>query len=270
MFRKFTSALIISILVLTACGKNDESVTKKELKVPEGYVGFSGYLWKCADENDESEGMDNPDDFCQPSKKNVSVDSSGNLVLQIKKINGIWYGARISIDSAMGYGEYSLQIQNAPGSLDHNTELRFFVLNMDDSYEEMTTQNGVKYMYDEQAGSRICYYAYSTLSKIPFEHFVENTKLNSIENLFQKLTIYDSYYSYQTINSGNREYNMNVSPNKSDDESFEFAKTSDNNTVVINFCLPWDNAPDDGKEHKIIIKKFEFKPIGKAQVATLK
>jgi hypothetical protein len=78
--------------------------------VAEG-IAFSGLQWSVTNGNNLTPGPSNW------SAANIFPDSSGNLVLQITKVNGVCYGAQMYSNNSFRYGKFEWWIIGYPQQL---------------------------------------------------------------------------------------------------------------------------------------------------------
>lgn len=261
---KLVSFLLYSIFLsfLFSCGEKDEAEVQNEALTNGDKIKFSSYLW----ENKETKNIADSRYFCLTKKENVQVDESGNLVLKISKNNGLWSGGEITIDTTLGFGEYSFDVKVKTGHLDANATLAFTILNITDDFYEGMTQTGVRFSkYSESdAPNELEYFLYATDKKFAEVQIPENPFLLSELVSNHKVGIYPNYLYYSSKAAGgfyNEFKAMKVGSGISDiTDALTFSEPTDHLKLIISLCLPEANEPSNGKEVEVILSNFKFSP----------
>lgn len=221
---------------------------------------FSNYNWKIKETKDFADSRI----FCLTNKKNVSLNNDGSLVLKISKIGEYWYGGELTIDTTLGFGEYSFEIYSPQNSFDANANLSLTILNLSDENYEGLTQTGIRFSKNSDIKSKneLEYFLYSTDRKIAGIHIPEKPFLINNKISVHKIGIYPDYI-YYTSKSGNefnefKTFKKNNISGFSDDISF--AQSTGNLKVIISLCLADANEPVSNKDVEVVIKKFKFSP----------
>ncbi len=221
---------------------------------------FSNYNWKIKETKDFADSRI----FCLTNRKNVSINNDGSLVLKITKIGDYWYGGELTIDTTLGFGEYSFEIYSPQNSFDANANLSLTILNLSDENYEGLTQTGIRFSKNSDIKSKneLEYFLYSTDKKIAGIHIPEKPFLINNKISVHKIGIYPDYI-YYTSKSGSefnefKTFKKNNISGFSDDISF--AQSTGTLKVIISLCLADANEPVSNKDVEVAIKKFKFSP----------
>jgi len=221
---------------------------------------FSNYNWKIKETKDFADSRI----FCLTNRKNVSINNDGSLVLKITKIGDYWYGGELTIDTTLGFGEYSFEIYSPQNSFDANANLSLTILNLSDENYEGLTQTGIRFSKNSDIKSKneLEYFLYSTDKKIAGIHIPEKPFLINNKISVHQIGIYPDYI-YYTSKSGSefnefKTFKKNNISGFSDDISF--AQSTGTLKVIISLCLADANEPVSNKDVEVAIKKFKFSP----------
>lgn len=259
--------LIVLMIILISCSEKDakpiEEETKDSTSIQQNIdnIVFSDYNWKSKETKDFADSRI----FCLTNKQNVSINPDGTLLLKISKIGEYWYGGEITLDTTLGFGEYSFEIVAPQNELDANAHLSLTILNQTDEYYEGLTQTGVRFSKNSDANAKneLEYFMYSTSSKVAGTHEPDKPFLIDNTPSIHKIGIYPDYI-YYTSKSGSdfeefKTFKKNASSNNFSDD-ISFAASTDNMKVIISLCLADSNEPLSNKTVELIIKNFKFSP----------
>lgn len=254
--------VILISLIFISCGEKETPEKSNELKLDANKVMFSGIVW----EKKETKDIADSRYFCLTKNENVSIDADGNLVLKISKTDDGWYGGEITIDTSLGFGEYSFDARVRKGNLDANATLAFTVLNITDDFYEGMTQTGIRFSkYSEpESPNELEYFLYATDKKFAEVQTPDNPFLLSELVSSHKVGIYPNYLYYSS-KAGGGFYNEFKATKKTNDlmdlpDALTFSEPTDHLKVIISLCLPEANEPISGKEIEVIISNFKYSP----------
>lgn len=261
-YSSIISFLFLSFLIIS-CGESENPNQDDSQQIIDGDgLMFSNYLWEVK----ETKNIADSRYFCLTKKEHVSVDKDGNLVLKLNKVGDTWYGGEITIDSSLGFGDYSFEIRVKDGVLDANATLAFTILNVIDQYYEGMTQTGIRFSkYSEaEAPNELEYFLYATDKKFAEVQIPNTPFLLSDVKSYHKIGIYPNYL-YYVSKSGSLFYNefkaMKKGANITDfPDALTFSEATDNLKVIISLCLPDANETISGKAVEVIISNFKFSP----------
>ncbi len=229
-------------------------------------IRFSGITWTATGEDKETSSYD----FSVYSSDNVFIDSMGRLHMLIQKKGDVWYGAGLTADSSLGFGEYVFYVDSKLDNLDRNACLNLGVENANppESIRGLS-QLGVQICHwgDTESQNALQYFLYSTNKKIsevhtPKDNFVQNEN-KSVHHIVINP---DMLYIGSTNNSGSKIFDQlrltakDKSKRNTDVDEITFSKPCAKNRFAITFTLPEANEPLGGKAIEIIISRVEFKP----------
>lgn len=262
IFKIISLLSLLGLVLLISCSEKSEPSKSEDLIIKDSSgIKFSGYHWVTK----ETKNIEDTRYFCLTNKSNVKVDSDGNVILKIKKTSDGWSGGEITLDTILGFGEYSFDIKTKSGSLDANATVAFTVLNITDDFFEGMTQTGIRFSkYSEpEASNELEYFLYATDKKFAEVETPQSPfKLTGLVSK-HKVGIYPDYLYFSSKAGG---YSSEFKTFKNDGtisdipDALTFSEPSDNLKVIISLCLPESNEPADKKEVEVIISNFRFSP----------
>ncbi|MDT3739077.1 MAG: hypothetical protein RO257_06190 [Candidatus Kapabacteria bacterium] len=262
IFKIISLLSILGFVFLISCSEKSEPSKSEDVTVKDSSgIKFSGYHWVTK----ETKNIEDTRYFCLTNSSNVKVDTQGNLILKIRKTGDGWSGGEITLDTILGFGEYSFDIKSKSGSLDANATVAFTVLNITDDFFEGMTQTGIRFSkYSEpEASNELEYFLYATDKKFAEVESPQSPfKLTGLVSK-HKVGIYPDYLYYSSKAEGyNSEFKAfkNVGSESDITDALTFSEPSDNLKVIISLCLPESNEPTDKKEVEVIISNFRFTP----------
>jgi hypothetical protein len=227
------------------------------------FLSFSGYDWSVK----TSSGPVGPGpNFFSDSTNNVSVDGQGQLHLRITHRFNQWQCAEIVSARTFGYGSYRFELASSANDLDRNVVLGLFTWSDDPAFADREIDvecsrwgnaadlNNAQYVVQP-------YYLAGHLTR----YAVPAGQTNST-HLF---TWESNRVSFQSQRGA---FSVNPSPaNVITNWTYTLAvpQTGDEN-VRLNLWLYNTNGPASGNEVEIVIKSFQFVPLGAPQAATLR
>ncbi len=251
--------LFITIFIIS-CGDDENPNDENSIQLGDGnnFV-FSNFKWIVK----ETKNIADSRYFCLTKKENVSIDKDGNLRLKLTKTGDTWYGGEITIDSSLGYGEYSFEARIESDGLDANATLAFTIINITDNEYEGMTQTGVRFSkYSEaDAPNELEYFLYATDKKFAEVQTPDNPFLLSRVKSTHKIGVYSNYLYYSS-KVGSSFYEFKASDKGSNitdlPDALTFSAATENLKVIISLCLPDANETLSGKDVEVIISNFKY------------
>jgi len=258
----YSIVMILFSVMIISCNKSETEVTKEEslTNKTDGF-NFSGYNWVVK----ETKNIADSRYFCLTNKNNVTIDKDGSLRIKITKTGDVWSGGEITIDTSLGFGEYSFEIYSPQGKLDANATLSFTVLNVtDDQYEGMT-QTGIRFSkYSEpEANNELEYFLYATDKKIAEVKTPDKPFLISEKSSIHKVGIYPDYMYFSSKSGDNFNEFKTVKQGSNASgipDDITFSPSTDNMKVIISLCLAETNEPISKNTIELVLKNFKFSP----------
>lgn len=220
---------------------------------PTQTITFSGYTWYVR----EGGGGPGPNTW---DANNVSVDSNGDLHMQIAYRNGAWTSAEIFSKKRFGFGKYQFQVDGAIDQLDKNVVLGLFDYPTSDVGVDGTNEidieiarwgndsypNGNFTVFPAKEGllAKGHSYEFGLDGTYTTQRFTRSSRNILFQSLYGHRN--NDKYEYARWNYQPKQY-LNRIPQKPE-------------PVHINLWLFQGQAPSDGQPVEIIIHKFTFKP----------
>lgn len=253
--------VIVSSFVFLSCGDDNSDAQLSENQDNKSGFIFSNYSWTVK----ETKNIADSRYFCLTSKENVRIDENGTLVLKLSKKDGVWVGGEITIDTTLGFGEYSFDASVVSGEFDANATLAFTVLNITDDYYEGMTQTGIRFTkYSEpDAANELEYFLYATDKKFAEVQTPDNPFLLSRMKSSHKIGVYPNYLYYSSKSGAfYNEFKAIKKGNSITDlpDAITFSDPTNNLKVIISLCLAEANETVSGKEIEVLISNFKFSP----------
>lgn len=258
---KISNIILAALLLMYSCGSDEQdSKSPRQENNNQSNAAFSGYKWEIR----ETKNIADSRYFCLTSKKNAFIDKNGNLVLKLSKIGDTWYGGELTLDSILGFGDYSFDVQIKEGLLDANAAFAMTILNVSEEDYEGLTQTGIKFSkYGEQnASNEMEYFLYATDKKISEVQVPENPFVLSQNISSHKIGIYPNYLLYSSKSPGGyfnefKAMKYNDSPDQIPD-ALTFSTTTEELKVIFSLCLPESNEPVNKKEIEVLVSNFKY------------
>jgi hypothetical protein len=226
------------------------------------WLSFSDYLWRVK----SSSGQVGPGpNYFSDSTNNLWLDAQGQLHLRITNRSNQWQCAELVSARTFGYGSYRIELNSRVDNLDPNVVLGLFTWSDDPaySYREIDIEcsrwgnagdlNNAQYVVQpyDAAGhlARFAVPAGLTNSTLSFTWETNRVRYQSQRG---------SYSPDPAPADVITNWTYTLTPPKTGDENFRF-----------NLWLNKGNAPADNKEIEVIIKRFEFVPLGARQPVVL-
>ena len=226
------------------------------------WLSFSGYLWRVK----ASSGQVGPGpNYFSDSTNNVWLDAQGALHLRVSNRSNQWQCAELVSARTFGYGSYRVELDSRVDNLNSSVVLGLFTWSDDPAYNyrEIDIEcsrwgnagdiNNAQYVVQpsDAAGhlARFAVPAGLTNSTLLF-----TWETNRVGYQSQR----GSYCAAPAPANIITNWTYTLTPPRTGDENMRF-----------NLWLNRGNAPTDQKEIEVIIKRFEFVPLGAVQAAVL-
>lgn len=254
--------LAATMIFIVSCGEDDVEPTGDEIKSTSDDIIFSNYRWT----SKETKNIADSRYFCLTSKENVKLNDDGSIKLQLVKKGDTWYGGEITLDSALGFGEYSFEIKVESGQFDANAAFEFTVLNIIDNLYEGMTQTGIRFnkYSDKSAPNEMEYFLYATDKKFAEVQTPDTPFLLTGLYSSHKIGIFPNYLFYSSKGGGGF-YNEFKALKKSEavpdiPDAITFSESTDNLKVIMSLCLPESNETSDGQKVEVTVRNFKYTP----------
>jgi len=227
-------------------------------------IEFSGYEWMVKSSNTPVGPGPN---YFSGSEENVWVDEQGQLHLKIVERDGKWYCAEVYTTESLGYGEYIFYVASRVDQLDKNVVAGLFT--WDDAPEYNHREIDIEFSrWGDENNDNSLYTVQSGVLPNPPENFIDfNLELNG-DYSTHNFAWQSNRVSFQSIHG---HYDSPPDPSYVI-ESWDYYGGDNpipgNEKVHINLWLYDTNGddigdpPSNGQEAEIIIKSFEYVPVG--------
>jgi hypothetical protein len=226
------------------------------------WLSFSGYLWRLK----SSTGPVGPGpNYFSDSTNNVWLDAQGKLHLRLTNRSNHWQCAELVSARTFGYGSYRVELDSRVDNLDPNVVLGLFTWSDDLAYDYREIDIECSRWGNASDPNNAQYVVQPSDAAGHLARFAVPTGLTNSTLLFTWETNRVAYQSqrgrYSTTPAPANvisNWTYTLTPPKTGDENMRF-----------NLWLNSGNAPKDKKEVEVIIKSFEFVPLGAPQPAVL-
>ncbi|MCU0771801.1 MAG: glycoside hydrolase family 16 protein [Verrucomicrobia bacterium] len=227
-------------------------------------LSFSGYDWWVKD----SPALVGPGpNFFSESTNNVWVDPAGRLHLRITNRSNQWQCAEVVTERSFGYGHYRFEVESVVDNLNPSVVLGLFTWSDDPAYThreidvecgrwaDSNDVNNAQFVVQpwDWPGHLV---RYAVPAGLPLSTHLFTWETNRITFQSQAGS-YDSNPAPTTILSAWVFNNASAVPQAGDEN------------VRLNFWLIYGNPPTDHQEVEVVIRHFEFVPLGSPQSARL-
>ena len=274
---KMKPAILVFLLglVLTACKQSDpEEVLGRTKDV----VTFSGRKW------DIKSGYNGPGpNTFSKDYENVWLDEKGYLHMSITKHDdGNWYSSEVISQDNLGYGTYAFTIQGNPMQFASNVVLGLFTWDNNTFFEQANSEVDIEFSKWGIASDRNplttsvqpvffgTYYA--ERSK---QHVIDSTLIQGVStHIFTWTDSLITWKSFRGEDWRNAtpftswEFDLDHPPrikyeNGNQSAPIVIPAPGATTNARINFWTLTNVAqgPSDGKDHEIVIRKFEYLPL---------
>ncbi len=267
---------ILLLIVVAGCKQSDPPVIGGEEK---GDFEFSGYQWKY--KNNADPVGPGPNRFLGTSE-NAFVDAQGYLHLKITKKNNLWYCSEIISTKEFSYGTYIFTCLSDIRNFDQKAVFGFFTWDNYSFQKQGNSEIDVEFAkWDVPSDSLLVTYSVQPVwfsNPTPYQE--RSRKPNIATKYISKPMTYmmrwtpDSvaWESYEgetypgsnktsewSFNSSNRSRNKIEGSRISD--PIVIPAPSDSTNVRFNLWLLNGVAPNNGLNHEVIIKNFNYIPL---------
>jgi len=226
------------------------------------WLSFSGYDWWVK----TSSGLVGPGpNYFSDSTNNVWVDNLGQLHLRITNRSNQWQCAELVTVRTFGNGNYRFEVGSRVDNLDPNIVLGLFTWSDDPAYADREIDVEISRWGNpaDTNNSQFVVQPYQ-LSGHLLRFAIPAGQTNSTQ-LFRWET---NRVTFQTLR---RSFSPSPAPSNvicSWTNTLGTPQTGDEN-IRINFWLPNGNPPSNNSEAEVIIRSFDFVPLGTPQPALL-
>lgn len=229
------------------------------------WIGFSGYDWWVKASSGTNQLGPGPNYFSDRTN-NVWTDAQGWLHLRITNRSNQWQCAEIVSARTFGYGSYRFELGSRVDDLDTNIVLGMFTWSDDPAYanREMDVECSRGFAADSN-NTQFTVQPYYLSGH--YSRYQVPAGLADSTHLF---TWQSNSVSFQS-QSGSYSPNpapTNVLSNWVFANASAVPQTGDEN-ARINLWLIFGRPPSDGQEVELVIKSFQFVPLGSPQPALL-
>lgn len=225
-------------------------------------LDFSGYNWWV---KSRTSPVGPGPNYFSDSTNNVWLDASNRLHLRITNRSNTWQCAEVVTRRTFGYGSYRFALDSRVDNLDPNVVLGLFTWSDDpaDAYREIDIEFSRWGNAADPTSAQYVVQPYDTPG-----HLRRFTVPTSATNSTHFFTWETNRVSFQSLNGaftpspppasviGNWLYTLSVP--RSGDEN-----------IRINLWLSQGRAPSDGREVEVVIRSFQFVPLGAPRAAWL-
>jgi hypothetical protein len=268
------------ILLIISCSSDDKNNPVSDDDSLQEKITFSGYEWYVRN-NEQYQGPGS--NVFHSGKKNVWVDTEGKLHLKIRKINDVWTCSEIYTKESFGYGRYIFYVESTKlDSLDENVVLGLFTWDNESFKSMANTELDIefaKWGYAEEKNTLQYSVQPTNGGEYPERYHHQANSIMPENDVSMHLfewtasSVYFAGYKGYATNASDKIDNWIFTSGNPARQKKEDGMTSDaivvpsptpDTKVHINLWLfdsnrdGFGDAPTDGKEVEIVIKKFEF------------
>jgi hypothetical protein len=226
------------------------------------FLSFSGYDWWVK----TSAGPVGPGpNFFSDSTNNVWTDTNGWLHLRITNRSNAWQCAEIISARTFGYGNYRFELNSAADNLDPSVTLGLFTWSDDPAFtdREIDVECG---RWQNAADTNNAQFVVQ-----PFDgadHLVRYRVPPGLTDSTHLFIWETNRVSFQSQSNGYSVAATNLISSSVFTDASAVPQTGDEN-VHLNLWLVNGVPPSDNNEVEVVIKSFNFVPLGPVQPATI-
>ena len=221
-------------------------------RVPADYITFAGRTWFVND------AAILPPYSTYQSTNCVSVDSNGWLLLEMKQIDGVWFGPQIEAVESLGFGEYRWYMGSPLEQIDSNLVAGLFVYALEDEYGTNQVEIDIEVTH-AVTGSQTNCLLYTvqpyTIAGNGYQHPLETTNDLTTQRFIWRPDRIDwqTYYGH-TADPSPEQFLAGWRFNK------RGIPIETNERTMMNLWLLLTNAPASGQGLEIVVRDFIFVP----------
>jgi hypothetical protein len=226
------------------------------------FLSFSGYDWWVK----TSPGSVGPGpNYFSDATNNVFTDSNGWLHLRITHRTNAWQCAEIISARTFGYGNYRFEVNSPVDNLDPNVTLGLFTWSDDPAFtdREIDVEGGRWQNASDANNAQFVVQPFDGANHLA--RYRVPAGLADSTHLFVWET---NRVSFQSQSNAYSSAATNLISSFVFSTAAEVPQTGDEN-VHLNLWLVLGTPPSDNNEVEVVIKSFNFVPLGAAQPATL-
>ncbi|WP_088363705.1 glycoside hydrolase family 16 protein [Bacillus cereus] len=247
-----------ALLLAAASLSNANTVKAEESKT----VDFSGYKWSVR-HTEKLEGP-GPNYF---SKDNVWVDGRGALHMLLSFKNGKWYGAELTNENALGYGDYRFYLETNINDFDPNLVLGMYTYDSisSDAIEKNNREIDIEISKWKEPNGPNMHYVLQPFSE-PGNKYDFTTYLKDGDYTTQSFKWEPKKVSFESL------FGHYMAPPTEDhlNNSWIYTgkdiPTKGKAQVSINLWLTDGAPPTNGQEMEVVFNKFIFTPSTEVEV----
>ena len=227
------------------------------------FLTFSGYDWWV---KTSSTPVGPGPNYFSDSTNNVWLDALGQLHLRITNRSNSWQCAELVTARTFGFGSYRFELASRVDNLDPNIVLGLFTWSDDPSYSdrEIDVELSRWGNASDTNNAQFVVQPYSISG-----HLIRFAVPTGQTNSTQSFKWETNQVTFQSLRGSYTSSPPTTNIISAWTNSLGTPQTGDEN-IRINFWLSNGNAPTDNSEAEVIIKNFEFVPLGSSQSAVLK
>lgn len=276
MKKKILLTLFVFTAILNSCKQSEpEDVLGRIGDV----VEFSGYKWDVK----QNEYLVGPGpNYFSGYYSDVFTDENGYLHLRIAEHDGKWYSTEVVTQDNLGYGKYVFVTQADLENIPENTVLGLFTWDNNSFYENANSEVDIE--FSKWGNIENEYTMNYSVQPVNFGTYYSERTYNAPNNPGELVGISthvftwtDTLITWQSYKGDSEAADDLIAEWSFDLDNPGRVKTENGNSSApiiipapgattnarINFwILPWVNeAPTDGLEQEVVIRKFSYTPI---------
>ena len=271
---------ILSICLFTGCYQSPPPpIDPNQMPIDSGEIFFSGYGWnKKASTFPVGPGPN----FFSEADKNIWLDANGFLHLKITKENGQWKSAELVSTANLGYGTYIFTLASDVSQLNEKAVLGLFTWDNNSFAEQGNSEVDIEFSRwnNESDTLTLTYSVQPVIFDNPVAYaersFHPQMQVSTLKSLSthaftwkSDLIAWKSYLGDQypgTQQLASWSFDLSNPPRT----KIEGGKTSapiiipapgQTTNARMNLWLLGGQAPSDGKEIEVVIKRFQYIPL---------
>ena len=229
------------------------------------WIGFSGYDWWVKASSGTNQFGPGPNYFSD-STNNVWTDAQGWLHLRITHSSNQWQCAEIVSARTFGYGSYRFELGSRVDDLDTNIVLGLFTWSDDPVYADREMDIECSRGFAADANN-------AQFTVQPYNLSAHYSRYQVPAGLVDSTHLFTWQSNSVTFQCQRGSYSPNPNPTNvigawTFTDASAVPRTGDEN-VRINLWLFFGRPPSDGREVELVVKSFQFVPLGSPRRAAL-